>query len=104
MLFQLRDENTNRGYGFTIDMTSEDFDEFVYNCSESWGMAKIETDYGVQDAEGGDGFIGFTSYEIKPEDYPKVLTIYRITFEDAGYTLGKSKEWLCDEDTGKPKL
>ena len=71
-------------YAFNIDLLNADLNE-DFDVSYEDHCANTESDYGVHDwsSRPVDGIIefGYTSYEVEPENYLKVMELWRNYFE-----------------------
>lgn len=68
---------------------SEDFDKVV---------DMLEDQYGVLDGEGSTGTCGFTSYEIKNENRPKVVAAFHNYFKKIYGSIGEVKQFATEAE------
>jgi len=75
MIFQLRDEETDKTKSIELDCTSEDFIEYIQeNEAYHKVVNKLETTYGVLDFDGDGETSGYNSYEIEREFFNLVFS------------------------------
>jgi len=89
MIFKLIDENTEKEYCLDIPDLDQDFfdnemDDKIY---EFINDNNLESTYGVLDGTAGEDWAGYSSYEIEPKDFPKVLEMFQNFFEKEGYDV-----------------
>ena len=79
--FRLIDENTYKSYGFNLNMTEREFDDFIeYEIPNEYDefIEKMETSgeswSGVHDFDGEPNEVGYSSYEI--EDFDTAIKMW----------------------------
>ncbi len=95
--FIFTDENTGKRYIIPllsgIMDTNKLFESDAFNHIISPQVEKWEFIYGIHDwsTENRDEIIGYTSYEVQPEQINKLIEEWRILLVKAGYSIGKTK-------------
>lgn len=77
--FRLTNEITGKEYTFPLKFNADDdFYDWIENNGEEYDtlLDEIETKYGVQDFDGEEGIVGYSSYEISTQDYKLVVRLW----------------------------
>ena len=98
-LFRFHDENTRKNHFIQLlgpkkllKEFEEDFDSFYTEkiCPEM-NKRFLETKYGIHDVsfDSGKVLLGFTTYEVKKENWKPLMTIWAEIFKSLGVEIGE---------------